>query len=108
MKKDVKKLLTSRGAKWFMPVPTGWSENAVDFIVCYKGKYVTIETKVHPRKATALQMDFLCDIVIAGGSAVLAYDLEEVVSMLIVVDDGCIYVSTAVHINVERRRQEKC
>lgn len=71
-----------------MPVPTGYSENAVDFLVCYKGTFLSIETKVWPRKITTQQSDFSKDIIDAGGVAVLAYDLPVIEAALAMIDDG--------------------
>lgn len=96
LKKDTKALLKSVGAKYFMPVPTGFSEGAVDFLVCYKGTFLAIETKVHPRRATALQLHFLNEIREAGGRAVLAYDLEEVHRALQAIDLGQTYYSEGI------------
>lgn len=89
----MKELLKKVGAKYFMPVPTGYSENAVDFLVCFKGHFVAIETKIHPRKPTALQIDFLVQVHKAGGSSVVAYDMEEVYLALACIDDGSTWAS---------------
>ena len=79
-----------------MPVPHGYSEGAVDFLVCYKGHYLAIETKVHPRKATTLQLKFLAEVHKAGGSAALAYDLEEVHLALSHIEDGTTWLSAEI------------
>lgn len=96
LKADVKELLTKVKAKYFMPVPHGYSEGAVDFLVCYEGHFLAIETKIHPRKATKLQLDFLVAIYKAGGSAVLAYDLEEVHLALSHIEDGTTWISESI------------
>jgi penicillin-binding protein-related factor A (putative recombinase) len=70
-----------------MPVPTGYSEGAVDFLVCYKGYYIAIETKVHPNKATALQIDFMEQIIAAGGISILAYSVRIIEAVLNVVGE---------------------
>lgn len=88
LKKDVKKLLDDEGVRWFMPVPTGFSENAVDFLCCARGTFLAIETKVGNNKPTKLQLDFLVSIIKAGGSAVVAYDLEEIRIALHEIDQG--------------------
>lgn len=93
LKKDVKELLTRLNIKYFMPVPTGYSEGAVDFLVCYNGHFLAIETKIHPRKPTKLQIDFLISVHKSGGSAVLAYDMDEVELALIAIDEGRVWIS---------------
>jgi hypothetical protein len=88
LKADVKKLLKEAGAKYFMPVPTGFSEGAVDFLVCYLGAFLAIETKIAPRKPTPLQEQFLNEITEAGGYAVVAYGLEDVKTALYSIEQG--------------------
>jgi hypothetical protein len=91
LKKDLKILLNERGAKWFMPVPTGYSEGAVDFIMCYKGRYVATETKVHPNTMTVLQQDFLLDVIQAGGVGILAYHTDIVMRVLDFIDNDPLF-----------------
>lgn len=46
VKKVVKQILDDLGAWWYMPVQTGYGVKGVpDFICCYKGRLVGIETK---------------------------------------------------------------
>lgn len=46
VKDGVKKFLKERGAWFFMPVSNGMGQAGIpDFIICYKGVFVAIETK---------------------------------------------------------------
>ncbi len=78
LKKEVKRFLDVCGVKWFMPVPTGYSPGAVDFLCCARGMFLAIETKAGDNDPTKRQWDFLIETMQAGGSAVLAYTLGEV------------------------------
>ena len=82
LKTQVKAYLRSIGAQMFMPRPTEWGHNAVDFICCVRGRYVAIETKTWPRKATPRQLAFLRGVQEAGGIAFVAYDMEAVYANL--------------------------
>lgn len=71
-----------------MIVPSGYGKNAVDFIVNYKGRYISIETKVKQNKPTVQQWDWLIETVEAGGSALVAYSVEAVQHLLDYIDTG--------------------
>ena len=72
VKKAVKTFLKERGAWWFMPVPGGYSRRTVDFLICYRGKFVALETK-RPKvtSATRLQLKDLYDVRQSGGYAIV-------------------------------------
>ena len=56
VKKRVKQILKELGAWWYMPVPSGYGVQGIpDFIVCYKGLFVAIETKYGKNKPTKWQ-----------------------------------------------------
>ena len=78
LKSEVKDYLRAIGAHSFMPRPTEWGHNAVDFICCVRGRYVAIETKIWPRVATARQRLFLQAVQEAGGIGFVAYDMQAV------------------------------
>jgi len=78
LKKQVKAYLNERGAYYFMPLPTAWGANAVDFICCVKGRFVAIETKIWPRKPTPRQLLCLNAVQAAGGVGFVAYDMDAV------------------------------
>ena len=68
VKKGVKKVLDLLGAYYSMPVTGGYgTQGAPDFLVCYKGKFIGVETKARKGKLTALQELAHKKIVSAGG-----------------------------------------
>lgn len=70
VKDEVKKVLKSLGAWWFMPVQTGYGVQGIpDFIVCLNGEFVAIETKFGYNKPTAHQAMQLKKIQEAKGRA---------------------------------------
>ena len=78
LKDAVGHYLKSIGALPFMPVQTGFGSHALDFIVCWRGQYIEIETKVLPRKPTGRQLQRIKDVRAHGGYAFVAYDLKTV------------------------------
>ena len=81
VKAKVKKILQESGAWWYMPMGT-------DFLCCYRGVLVGIETKAGRNKATALQMLELRNIYEAGGCALIVNEtnIEDVAKALEAVD----------------------
>lgn len=75
VKDRVKEILDSAPQCWyFMPVQNGAGQSGIpDFIVCWRGKFVGIETKSKKtsRKVTALQAKQIERINTAGGTAVV-------------------------------------
>ena len=56
IKKQVKEILSEVGAWYCMPVGSGYGKSAVpDFIICYQGYFIAIETKAGSKQATAIQ-----------------------------------------------------
>ena len=82
LKEDVKGYLRSIDAYFFMPRPTEWGHNGVDFFCSVQGRFVAIETKIWPRKATPRQRKCLDDVRNAGGIAFVAYDMGTVYANL--------------------------
>lgn len=82
LKEQVKAYLKARGAYFFMPRPTEWGQNGVDFFCCVQGRFVAIETKTWPRKATPRQRLCLKAVLEAGGIAFVAYEIGTVHLML--------------------------
>lgn len=105
LKKEVKKLLDERRAQWVMIVPSGYGKNAVDFIVCYKGRYISIETKIKTNKPTVQQWDWLIETVECGGSSLVAYNLESVEHLLNYIDAGG-YRFTCYRTVIEMRKRD--
>ena len=68
VKKQVKAILQNVKAYYTMPVTGGFGNARVpDFVVCYRGRFIGIETKAGENLLTALQMKHLEDIERAGG-----------------------------------------
>ena len=74
VKDAVRDLLTARGAYWFMPVQTGYGRRSVDFLICYRGNFIAVETKRHGKRATANQENCLFQIALAGGRSAVEDD----------------------------------
>lgn len=72
VKKRVKELLDKMGVWWFMYVPVGYGKSGIpDFICCYDGHFLAIETKYGGNKPTALQNAQMDKITAAGGGAIV-------------------------------------
>jgi hypothetical protein len=57
VKDDVKALLTERGIWFYMPVQTGYGVGGIpDFICCWKGLFMAIETKAPGKESTVTPM----------------------------------------------------
>ena len=57
VKAAVKKILTERGAYYFMPATGGYGRSGVpDIVGCYKGMFFGIECKAGDNTPTALQL----------------------------------------------------
>ena len=81
VKADVKKFLKSIGCWYFMPVSNGMGQVGIpDFICCYQGRFVAIETKAPGKisNTTANQDRVISEIKLAGGSAVVVDNVEQV------------------------------
>jgi hypothetical protein len=71
VKKKVKEILTGAGAYFHMPVMNGMGEPTLDFIVCYQGAFLAIETKAPTKKPTPRQEVTIDAIRTAGGRVVV-------------------------------------
>jgi pantoate kinase len=70
IKKQVKDILSEVGAWYCMPVGSGYGKSAVpDFIICYQGYFIAIETKAGSKQATAIQAREITRIQAAEGLA---------------------------------------
>jgi len=77
VKDDVNALLDHLGAFPFMPVVSFRGKRAVDYLVCWQGRYVAIETKAPGiTKATGAQEQFLADVRTAGGWGFVVDSIE--------------------------------
>lgn len=72
VKDKVKKILSEKGAYFFMPATGGYGKSGVpDLVACYQGKFMGIECKAGKGKPTLLQEKNLMDICAKGGIAIL-------------------------------------
>lgn len=68
VKTAVKKILAKYPSMYyFMPVPYGFGESTLDFIICFRGVFIAIETKEPGKKMTPRQEKIGTDIGAAGG-----------------------------------------
>lgn len=68
VKKQVKKILESLGVYYYMPVPLAYTRTGVpDFVCCYRGKFLAIETKFGYNKTSPRQDIEIAKIRAAGG-----------------------------------------
>lgn len=81
--KDAIEYLEKRGA-YVLKTHVGsyQAQGEPDLTVCYRGRYVAFELKVHGNDTSALQDKKLEKIARAGGIAVKAYTLEEIERVL--------------------------
>jgi hypothetical protein len=67
VKERLKKLLKKYGVYYHMPVMNGMGAPTLDFICCYKGRYLAIETKAPGQKPTKRQQLTMQQMAAAGG-----------------------------------------
>ena len=68
VKNAVKKILSARGAYFFMPATGGYGRSGVpDIVGCHKGMFFGIECKAADNQPTALQLRELDAIQMHGG-----------------------------------------
>lgn len=60
----------------YMPVPSGWGAQTLDFLCCINGRFVGIETKSKGKKPTPRQEQCMTAIKAAGGAAFWCDDFE--------------------------------
>ncbi len=85
VKAEVKKLLTAIGAWYTMPFQAGYTQAGVpDILVCWRGRFVGIETKFGYNKPTALQERQLQAIQDAGGVSLVVSEknIEQLYTLL--------------------------
>lgn len=85
VKAAVKVLCKVYGASFTMSVPTGYGRAGVsDFLICHKGRFIAVETKFRHGKPSAHQVQYLKEIVDAGGVALVINEdnLEELERVL--------------------------
>ncbi len=82
VKDDVKAYLEKIGAYWYMPVPVGFGRPTLDFLVCWRGRFIGIETKAPGKHATTQQKMTIKQIQAAGGEAWTIHSLDELKACL--------------------------
>lgn len=83
VKKAIKKALDKyKDLYSFMPVPSGFGKSSLDYILCYRGRFVAIEAKAPGKKPTPRQKAMIGAIERAGGR-VLVIDGDDGVRALI-------------------------
>ena len=90
VKKAVKEYLTSIGAYYYMPVSNGMGRvGAPDFLVCYLGRFIGIETKAPGKRAytTANQDREHNEIRAAQGLCVVVESVDEVKELFKISED---------------------
>ena len=55
VKEQVKRLLRSHNAYYFMPVQNGMGAPSLDFLICHNGNFLGVETKAPGKKPTKRQ-----------------------------------------------------
>ena len=90
VKIEVKKVLKSMpDCWWYMPVSNGMGRvGCPDFLVCYRGKFVAIETKAPGRAHTVTpnQQREIDTIHAAQGRAIVLTDVAQLVELLAQID----------------------
>jgi Holliday junction resolvase len=78
VKKQIRKQLDELGCYYAMPIGTGYGNSGVpDFLVCMKGRFVSIEAKAGKGKPTLLQEDNMRRIREAGGIALVINEFNQ-------------------------------
>ena len=71
----------------FMPVQTGYGRPALDFIICFRGHFVTVETKTPVGAFRPSQKMTREETLKAGGMVFCVYDDETCMEMIGVLTD---------------------
>ena len=81
VKAMIKDRLGEEGAYFFMPVQTGYGAKTLDFLVCWRGFFLSIEAKAPGKAPTKYQQITMQRILDAGGIAV-CIDCKEALDAL--------------------------
>ncbi|HEX8838232.1 MAG TPA: hypothetical protein VF748_14920 [Candidatus Acidoferrum sp.] len=78
-KQEIKKLLDSYGDAlyYFMPVQSGYGTRTIDFLICFRGRFIAVEAKREGARAARFQQRILDGISKAGGLAFCVDTAEE-------------------------------
>lgn len=84
LQRQVIALLRSKGAYVFKVVGSPMQQRGTpDLLVCYRGRFLGIETKMPGNKPTKLQELALKQIAEAGGTGLIAESVEDVERLLV-------------------------
>lgn len=90
-KRQIKDMLNERGAFWSsVQGGPGSKPGDPDIVACYKGRYIAIEAKMPGGRQRYEQKDRQREIEAAGGTYLLAYDLETISNELDKIDEEII------------------
>lgn len=79
VKGAIRDYLREIGAWFFMPSMNGFGRAGIpDFIVCHQGRFIALEAKAPGGKPTQWQLRELGYITTAGGTAMVAWSVEDV------------------------------
>lgn len=76
VKRAISKELNRLGAYYFMPVQNGMGQPALDYMVCFRGKFFTIEAKAPGRSPTNRQWATMERVRTSGGVAIVVDSVE--------------------------------
>lgn len=76
MKEKVKKILREAGAYYHCPVMNGMGSPTLDFICCFRGRYLAIETKAPGKLPTERQRITMTQITDAGGAVLVISEIR--------------------------------
>jgi hypothetical protein len=77
IKRAVKKVLAKYpDAYVFMPVVSGFGRGSLDYLICFHGKFIAVETKAPGKKPTPRQRQMIAQIERTDGQ-VLVIDTEK-------------------------------
>lgn len=85
--KAVRSRLTALGARVLKIHGDPMQERAVDLIVCYRSKYISIELKARGKKLTEKQEQFLTQVRAAGGIGIGAWSVADCLSVIQEIDE---------------------
>jgi len=108
IKEQVKKMLKHFGAYFEMPVPGGYGKSGLDFNVCYRGFWLSIETKAPGKKLTPRQEATVRRIREAAGVALVVdgpQGLDHLKTFLIIA--GLTDAATAIKVAAKNAEDKK-
>ena len=76
VKAKVKKLLTTHGAYFHMPVQNGMGKPSLDFVGCHRGCFYAVETKAGNKRMTPRQETTADEMRLAQGVVFLINEVE--------------------------------